>query len=162
MHATRIGLSTEIRKEAVDLLQSALADLIDLRLSVKQAHWTVVGTRFQQLHELFDSFVAPLDDEIDTIAERIATLGGTPDGRSVSVGQNSRLDTFPLGLIDGDVQIENLASRFALVGDAVRKSIDKVDAIGEADAADILTGVSRFLDKSLWFLEAHTKSPQPA
>ena len=35
-------------------LQPTLVDLIDLHLIGKQAHWTVVGERFQSAHERLD------------------------------------------------------------------------------------------------------------
>lgn len=155
MHTTRLGLEFATRQKSVDLLQTSLSELIDLRLTVKQAHWTVTGARFVQLHELFDSFVAPLDEEIDTVAERIATLSGTPDGRSVSVGQNSELEAYPLALEDGEVHLVQLADRFAAVGNRVRTAVGAAEEAGDASTADLLTGTSRMLDKQLWLLEAH-------
>lgn len=155
MHTTRLGLEFATRQNSVDQLQASLSDLIDLRLTVKQAHWTVSGPRFQQLHELFDSFVGPLDAEIDTVAERIATLSGTPDGRSVSVGQNSQLEAYPLAIDEGQIHLERLADRFAAVGNRVRQGISAIDEAGDATSADVLTGTLRLLDKQLWFLEAH-------
>lgn len=155
MRRSRLGLTDNTKKTSIDLLQKALADAINLRLAVKQAHWIVRDARFQQLHEFFDSFVDPLDEEIDTMAERIATLGGAPDGRAVTAAKTSRLDPYPADAVSGEAHLEALAERFAALGDHVRASINAADEAGDADTADIFTGTSRFLDKTLWFLEAH-------
>jgi len=155
VYKTRLGLADNSRKTSIDLLQTSLADLIDLRFAVKQAHWTVRDPRFQQLHEFFDSLVAPLDGEIDTVAERIATLGGVPDGRVQTAASTSRLDVYPTEAASGEAHLEALAERFAALGDTLRTSIDAADEAGDADTADIFTGASRFLDKTLWFIEAH-------
>lgn len=124
-------------------------------LAVKQAHWTVRGPHFQQLHELFDSFVTPLDTEIDELAERIATLGGTPDGRVEAVARAAGLAEYPLAATSGTDHLAALADRFAALGNTARNGIDTADSAGDADTADLLTATSRLLDQSLWFLEAH-------
>ncbi|WP_415400879.1 DNA starvation/stationary phase protection protein Dps [Tateyamaria sp. SN3-11] len=155
MRKTRLGLAANIRTTSTALLQSALTDALDLRLDVKQAHWAVRGPHFQQLHTLFDSFVAPLDAEIDQMAERIATLGAIPDGRSGSVAGNTQLEVYPVDLDDGLEHVAALADRFAALGDKVRKSIDESAEAGDADTSDLFTATSRFLDQTLWFLESH-------
>ncbi len=155
MRTTRLGLPDNARRASSELLQGILFDALDLRLNVKHAHWTVRGERFQQLHTLFDSFVAPLDAEIDTIAERIAAPGGTPDGRVGQVSQGSQLICYPEAAQSGAAHLEALADRFAALGDRVRGAIDEAAEIGDADTSDVFTATSRFLDQSLWFLEAH-------
>ncbi|MEM9600813.1 MAG: DNA starvation/stationary phase protection protein Dps [Pseudomonadota bacterium] len=152
---TRLGLSANIRAENAAILQAVLADALDLRLATKHAHWTVKGPRFHQLHLLFDSFVPDLDAEIDTVAERIATLGVKPDGRGVTVAKDSRLATYPDDAVQGEDQLAALADRFAALGNSVRTGIDQAADANDADTSDILTGLSRFLDKSLWMLESH-------
>lgn len=152
MRQTRLGLSENARTVSVELLQANLAEALNLRLAIKQAHWTVRGPRFQQLHELFDSFVAPMDAEIDDIAERLATLGGTPDGRAETAASTA---PYPLDATDGNAHLGALADRFAALGNRTRAAIDAADTAGDADTADLLTGTSRFLDQTLWFLEAH-------
>ncbi len=158
MRQTRLGLSENARKTSAEVLQGMLTDALSLRLAVKQAHWTVRGPHFQQLHELFDGFVAPLDAEIDEIAERIATLGGIPDGRAEAVAKSTGLLEYPLDAADGTTHLNELANRFATLGNSARNGIDTTDAAGDADTADLLTATSRFLDQSLWFLEAHSGS----
>ena len=155
MRQTRLGLSENARKISIATLQTVLTDALSLRLAVKQAHWTVRGPHFQQLHELFDSFVAPLDAEIDETAERIATLGGVPDGRAEAVAKSAGLAAYPLEATRGTEHLTALADRFAALGNTVRDGIDTTDAAGDADTADLLTATSRFLDQSLWFIEAH-------
>ena len=51
-----------------------------------------------------------------------------------------------------------LADRYAALVKTVRKAIDETDELGDKDTADLYTGLSRQLDKALWFLEAHGQS----
>ena len=155
MLKTRIGLTDNTRQTSISVLQAALVDALNLRLAVKHAHWTVRGPRFQQLHALFDSFVEPLDSNIDEIAERIATLGGTADGRVTTISRASRLDPYPQDIVDGDSHLIALAERLAALGNQVRQGIEETDVAGDMVTADLLTGVVRDLDQKLWVLEAH-------
>lgn len=155
MHPTRNDLAENARKGVIALLNARLADLIDLRLALKHAHWNVRGPHFIALHELFDSLQAGLDGHIDDLAERIAALGGTAMGSLQAVERATSLPPLPAELSDGIRLVEALADRTAAVAKSVRRSIDEAGEMGDADAADILTGLSRQLDKTLWFLEAH-------
>ena len=48
-----------------------------------------------------------------------------------------------------------LADRYAALAKTTREAIDTADKAEDADTADLFTGISRELDKQLWFLEAH-------
>ena len=50
------------------LLNQELADVIDLGLQAKQAHWNVKGPHFIGLHELFDKVAVELEEFTDGIA----------------------------------------------------------------------------------------------
>jgi starvation-inducible DNA-binding protein len=80
MHPTKNDLPAEKRASAVELLNDLLEDLIDLQIQAKQAHWNVKGPNFIALHELFDSVAEEAEEFVDTVAERIAALGGKAEG----------------------------------------------------------------------------------
>jgi starvation-inducible DNA-binding protein len=48
-----------------------------------------------------------------------------------------------------------VADRLAAFGKAVRADIDRAAALADAGSADLLTEVSREIDKQLWLVEAH-------
>jgi starvation-inducible DNA-binding protein len=155
MHKTKIDLTEKTREQIVALLQSRLVDAIDLKSQIKHAHWNVKGMNFIALHELFDRVATEVEAHADTIAERITTLGGTALGTVRVAAQQSNLSEYPHEITDGASHVEALSSVLAEFGKLIRKNIDEADEIGDADTADLFTGVSRDIDKSLWFVEAH-------
>jgi starvation-inducible DNA-binding protein len=155
LQATRNDLGANVREASVGLLNATLADTIDLTNGVRMAHWTVRGPHFAALHALFETFYDQLGTATDDIAERVVQLGGTPDGTTQLVGEKSRLDAYPTGLRDGMDHVKALADRYAALATTVRAGIDAADEAGDADTADLMTGLSRTLDKALWMLEAH-------
>jgi starvation-inducible DNA-binding protein len=104
---------------------------------------------------MFDTMTDSYDAHVDDMAERITALGGTAMGSVQAVEKATSLDPFPADAFEGMKIVEALAERTAALAKSVRKGIDETDEAGDADAADILTALSRQLDKNLWFLEAH-------
>ncbi len=155
MHKTRNDIAANARKGIVELLNARLADLVDLQLATKHAHWNVKGPNFIGLHEMFDELATTLAAPIDDMAERITALGGTAMGSVQAVEKATSLAPMPTDVFDGMKMVEALADRTAALAKSVRNGIDEVDEMGDADAADLLTALSRQLDKNLWFLEAH-------
>ncbi|HWK45856.1 MAG TPA: DNA starvation/stationary phase protection protein Dps [Stellaceae bacterium] len=155
MHPTKIDLSSNLRGAIIDELQAALADSIDLKTQMKQAHWNVKGPSFIALHELFDTLSTAADDYTDLIAERIVTLGGTAIGTLPESAKRSRLPAYPLDIKTGADHVDAVSTALAAYGKLVRRAIDTTADLKDADTADIFTEVSRGVDKHLWFVEAH-------
>jgi starvation-inducible DNA-binding protein len=158
MYDTKIDLSEGTRRKVSRYLNERLADAIDLGAQTKHAHWNVKGPYFIALHELFDKVAETVEDQIDDIAERITTLGGTAHGTIASAAKNTSLKPYPEDITDGMAHVEALSSALAEFGKKVRKGIEQTGDWGDADTADLLTGVSRDVDKYLWFLEAHLQA----
>lgn len=155
MHNTKIDIAKGKREQVIALLNARLADAIDLQSQVKQAHWNVKGMHFIALHELFDQVSTSVLVHIDDIAERVTTLGGTALGTVRVSAETSTLSQYPLEITDGEAHVDALSTALASFGKVVRKNIDDVDDLGDKDTADLFTGISREIDKLLWFVEAH-------
>jgi starvation-inducible DNA-binding protein len=155
MYTTRNDLSQELRSKLATLLNARLADALDLQAASKQAHWNVKGPNFIALHELFDKVHANIEDHVDTLAERITALGAIARGTVQASAGASSLAPYPEDLAEGVAHLEALSDRLAEFGKKSRAAIAASDDLGDADTADLFTGISRDLDKQLWLLEAH-------
>lgn len=152
---TKNDLPESTRVQAITLLNQRLADCIDLQTQCKQAHWNVKGPNFIALHKLFDEINEDVEDYVDLIAERAVQLGGVAEGTARAIVERSSLDVYPLVLTTGEEHVDALSSALATFGRTVRMGIAEMDDLEDADSADILTEISRGVDKWLWFVEAH-------
>jgi starvation-inducible DNA-binding protein len=155
MYPTRNDLVPQLRGKLEKLLNLRLADALDLESATKQAHWNVKGPNFIALHELFDKVHTNIEEQVDTIAERITALGGTALGTVQAAARGSSLVPYPEDLSEGVAHLEALSDRLADFGKKSRAAIAESEDLGDADTADLFTGISREVDKYLWFLEAH-------
>jgi starvation-inducible DNA-binding protein len=158
MHKTRNDLAPDVRARVGQLLNNRLANAIDLYLQTKHAHWNVKGPGFIALHELFDKLGEELEEHIDTIAERAVALGAFAEGTVSFVTERSQLAKYPAQISEGLAHVDALANAYATFGKSVREAIDAAEQAGDADTSDLFTGISRDIDKSLWFLEAHRQA----
>ena len=134
-------------------LQDTLAELIDLSLIGKQAHWNVVGPNFRSIHLQLDEIVDLARLSADRVAERIATIGSIPEGRARAVADTSDLPEYPAGL----VEVEETVTRIGETMDAIAgRLVDRILRMGDADpvSQDILINTSDELEKQAWMLRA--------
>ena len=155
LYPTKNDLPEAARREAVELLNQRLADCIDLQTQCKQAHWNVKGPAFIALHKLFDEINEDVEEYVDLIAERVVQLGGIAEGTVGIVAKRSSLIDYPLALSSGSEHVAALSDALAMFGRTARVGIEEMNELEDADSADILTEISRGVDKWLWFVEAH-------
>src|SRR5438094_10354774 len=155
LYPTKNDLPEAARREAIGLLNQRLADCIDLQTQCKQADWNVKGPTFIALHKLFDEINEDVEGYVDLIAERIVQLGGIAEGTVGVVADRSTLLDYPLALATGAEHVAALSDALAAFGRTARMGIEEMNDLDDADSADILTEISRGVDKWLWFVEAH-------
>jgi starvation-inducible DNA-binding protein len=161
LYPTKNDLPEETRIEAIGLLNQRLAESIDLQTQCKQAHWNVKGATFIALHKLFDEINEDVEEYVDLLAERVVQLGGIAEGTVGIVAERSTLAGYPLALTTGGDHVAALSDALATFGRGVRLGIDEMNDLKDADSADILTEISRGVDKWLWFVEAHQQDKAP-
>src|SRR5438132_4741558 len=154
-HTTLNDLPESTREQVFDQLNQRMTDAIDHELQSKQAHWNVKGPQFIALHKLFDEIHAAADEYVDLLAERIVQLGGVAEGITAIVAERSELPQYPINISSGEEHVWALSNALASFGERIRRAIDETDELGDTDATDICTEISRGVDKWLWFVEAH-------
>ncbi|GAB2801668.1 DNA starvation/stationary phase protection protein [Streptomyces chlorus] len=153
MYVVKSPLSDENLKTVSEALQGALVDLVDLSLVAKQIHWNVVGQRFRSVHLQLDEVVTLARTHTDTVAERAAALGVSPDGRAATVAVGSGIGVTPEGWVDDTAAVSAMVDA---LGAVIARMRERVDATGEADpvSQDLLIAVTGDLEKQHWMFQA--------
>jgi starvation-inducible DNA-binding protein len=155
MHPTHNTLPEAIRAQSIEILNLHLAAAIDLHGQLKQAHWNVRGPGFFAIHELFDSVSGAVEEVSDQLAERARGLGGTAYGTIQTAVKRSFLLPYTLDVADEQKHVFAVSAALAAFGQSVRGASAQVVTFGDADTADLLTEISRGVDRQLWFVESH-------
>lgn len=153
MYVVKSPLSDANLKTVSEALQGALVDLVDLSLVSKQIHWNVVGQRFRSVHLQLDEVVTLARTHADTVAERAAALGVSPDGRAATVAVGSGIGVTPEGWVDDTAAVAALVEALGVV---VARMRERITATGEADpvSQDILVSITADLEKQHWMFQA--------
>jgi len=142
------------KAKVAEPLQATLVELVDLSLQAKQAHWNVVGPSFKAIHLFLDELTDQYRDWYDEVAERLAAIGVSPDGRIATVAAGTPLEPLP----DGQLRDQDVLALFdelvTLVADRVRAGLEPVGA-HDLVSQDLLVGIVGGLDKQRWMIRAH-------
>jgi len=139
----------------IDTLNLSLANMLDMKLAAKQAHWNVKGENFIALHQLFDALAGEIDGYSDLLAERALQLGGIAQGTLQLVAKNSSLSAYPTKIVKSSDHIKALSENLSILAEHCRQAIETSASAGDAVTSDLFTEITRGLDKSRWFIESH-------
>ncbi|MCC5950636.1 MAG: DNA starvation/stationary phase protection protein [Acidimicrobiia bacterium] len=151
------GLDIAAAAEAAAMLQDRLVSLVDLSLTLKHIHWNVVGPMFVGVHEMLDPQHAGVSAMVDAVAERIATLGGEPNGLPGNLVATRRWNDYSQGRAQVPVHLRELDRVYeGVIGDhrQVAAKLAEIDPVSE----DLLIGHTGDLELYQWFVRAHLES----
>src|SRR5664279_4289409 len=72
---TNIGITQKNRQAVSVAMSKLLADEFVLYTKTRNAHWNVEGTDFHSMHLFFETQFDQLDEIMDSVAERIHSIG---------------------------------------------------------------------------------------
>ena len=75
---TNIGITDANSQAVANELAKLLADEYVLYTKTRNAHWNIEGADFYDKHKFFEMQFGQLDDIIDSVAERIRSIGHYP------------------------------------------------------------------------------------
>ena len=152
------GMKSDSAERVTALLQDRLNSLSDLALTLKHVHWNVVGPNFISVHTMLDPQVDAVRAMADAIAERIATLGGSPTGTPGALVAQRDWDDYSLGRATTLQHLAALDLVYAGIIEAHRAAIDTTEEL-DLVTQDLLIGQSQQLEQFHWFVRAHLEAP---
>ncbi len=152
------GMTAKESDQTVAILQERLVALVDLGLTLKHIHWNVVGPSFIGVHLMLDPQVAAVQLMVDETAERIATLGASPNGLAGNLVKTRSWDDYAIGRASTQAHLGALDMAYSGVVEAHREAIDKTEEIDPV-TQDMLIDQSGQLEQFHWFVRAHLEMP---
>lgn len=151
------GLTDQQGAKLADLLQKQLSTYNDVHLTLKHVHWNVVGPNFIGVHEMIDPQVELVRGYADEVAERIATLGGSPQGTPGAILKDRTWDDYSLGRDTVQAHLAALDLVYNGVIEDTRKGIRETEELDPV-TQDILIAHAAELEKFQWFVRAHLEN----
>jgi starvation-inducible DNA-binding protein len=156
-HYTVPGMKPDAAGELIALLQERLNALNDLALTLKHVHWNVVGPHFIAVHTMLDPQVDAVRLMVDALAERIATLGGSPVGTPGALVAQRTWDDYSIGRADTGAHLAALDLVYNGLLEEHREAIEKTEELDPV-TQDLLIGQAGALEQFHWFVRAHLES----
>ena len=151
-----IALDEKVCAASAENLNQLLADTMTLRDMYKKHHWQVAGHTFYQIHLLFDKHHNEQDELVDTIAERIQTLGAISLAMAADVAETTLIPRPPRGREELPVQLSRLLEAHEIILKEARTFARDADEAGDDGTNDLLVSqVIRTNELQVWFLAEH-------
>jgi len=151
-----IALDEKVCARSVENLNQILADTITLRDLYKKHHWQVAGHTFYQLHLLFDKHYEEQNELVDTIAERIQSLGGISLAMAADVAETTIIPRPPRGREEVPVQISRLLEAHEFLLKEARTMAKQASDSGDDGTNDLLVSdVIPTNELQVWFVAEH-------
>jgi starvation-inducible DNA-binding protein len=151
-----LGLSRDTRLYSCERLNQILCDLQILYALYKKHHWLMRGPTFYQLHLLLDKHAGELSLLIDTVAERIQTLGGIAAGDPRLVAEITRVPRAPDGCEEVPAMLSRLLEAHEMILIDSHDAAKRADDMGDDGTNDlIVSSVIRTNELQSWFLVEH-------
>lgn len=154
----KIGIKEAHRAEIAQSLCILLADETILYTKTRNAHWNVEGNDFYNKHLFFEQQYNELAEIIDSVAERIRTLGHYAPATLKEYLELTHLTETKSEDNDSLGFIKELLIDHESVLIRLRENIDRfASEFKDYGTSDFITGLMETHEKMAWMLRAHLK-----
>ena len=149
----QIGLDDAKCKELAGLLNELLANYSIFYQNTRGYHWNIKGEKFFELHLKFEELYNDLLLKVDEVAERILTLGATPnhnysDYRKVSSVKESTQ------VSDGMKAVAEVLDSFKTTITLQRALLSLSEKAGDEGTNALMSDYIRAQEKLVWMYSA--------
>src|SRR5262245_27787981 len=156
LQSSRLGLDEAVRVKSVAALNRLVAHTMALRDLYKKAHWQTSGATFYGLHLMFDKHYGAQLEIMDTLAERVQTLGGVALALAHDVVEESRIARAPRGRERAPDQLRRLLDGHEFVLTEARPLAREAADHGDDGTNDLIVSeIVRTNELQSWFIGEH-------
>jgi starvation-inducible DNA-binding protein len=153
MSTNQIGLERADMRAIIEKLNGLLSSYHIYYINVRGYHWNVKGEHFFSLHEKFEELYTDLQLQIDEIAERILTLGGTPLHAYSDFAQNASIKE-DKNVHDGKQCVHGVVAGLQTLIEEQRNVAAAAEEAEDQGTADLVAGYVQEQEKLVWMYNA--------
>lgn len=137
-----------------DVLDKQVANFSVLYMKLHHFHWYVTGENFFTLHVKFEELYAEAGLHLDTIAERMLSIGALP-----TANLKEQLGMATIKEASGDESagemVQSLADDFDTICTELTEGITAAEDNDDQPTADLFIAIRTSLEKHRWMLRAY-------
>ena len=149
-----IGLKNEETQQLGEKLNLLLANYSVFYQNTRGFHWNIKGDTFFELHEKFEELYDDLVIKIDEVAERILTLGYTPEhqySKYVEAADISESDK----ISNGRKAAEHILEALKVTVTLQREILELADEAGDEGTNALMSDYISEQEKLVWMYAAY-------
>jgi starvation-inducible DNA-binding protein len=144
-----IGLDNNKARQLAEKLNELLANYSVFYQNTRGSHWNIKGEKFFELHLKFEELYNDLLLKIDEVAERILTLGHSPNHNYSDYIRVSKI-TESKEVIDGIKSVVNILDSFKTIITLQRELLSLSAEAGDEGTNALMSDYIRAQEKLVW------------
>ena len=130
-------------------LNQLLSDTHIYYQNTRGFHWNIKGSNFFQLHAKFEELYTEALTNIDEIAERILTIGGSPSHTLETYLEQSNIKSVKDESNDRKI-VETIVQNIKQLIDQENKVKEAASAAGDSETEDMMIALVNSQEKTNW------------
>jgi starvation-inducible DNA-binding protein len=151
-----IGLNENKAKALAEKLNELLANYSVFYQNTRGYHWNIKGEKFFELHLKFEELYTDLLLKVDEVAERILTLGYTPEHNYSQYSKTSSIKESKK-ISDGLIAVEHILEAFKTIIIKQREILTLSSDANDEGTNALMSDYIRFQEKQVWMYTSFLK-----